>query len=56
MYEASTKLCTDNEIVIGHMMNHALLTAAKKYNRPRLVVALAPLAIRTKQLNRAVGI
>ncbi len=52
VYEATTKLCTD----IGHMMNHALLTAAKKYNRPRLVVALAPLAIRTKQLNRAVGI
>ncbi len=50
MYEASTQLCKDNDIVIGHMMNHTLLTAAEKYNRPRLVVALAPLAIRTKHI------
>ena len=50
MYEASTQLCADNEIVIGHMMNHTLLTAAEKYNRPRIVVALAPLAIRTKHI------
>lgn len=50
MYEASTQLCRDNDIVIGHMMNHTLLTAAEKYNRPRVVVALAPLAIRTKHI------
>ena len=50
MYEASTQLCSDNEIVIGHMMNHTLLTAAEKFNRPRIVVALAPLAIRTKHI------
>lgn len=50
MYEASTQLCINNEIVIGHMMNHTLLTAAEKYNRPRIVVALAPLAIRTKYI------
>ncbi|SFL23342.1 UDP:flavonoid glycosyltransferase YjiC, YdhE family [Nitrosomonas aestuarii] len=50
MYDASTQLCMDNEIVIGHMMNHTLLTAAEKYNRPRVVVALAPLAIRTKHI------
>ena len=50
MYQASTQLCSENEIVIGHMMNHTLLTAAEKFNRPRLVVALAPLAIRTKYI------
>lgn len=50
MYKASTQLCVDNEIVIGHMMNHTLLTAAEKFNRPRIVVALAPLAIRTKHM------
>lgn len=50
MYEASIQLCMDNDIVIGHMMNHTLLTATEKYRRPRVVVALAPLAIRTKHV------
>ncbi len=50
MYEASNQLCKENDIVIGHMMNHTLLTVAEKYNRPRLVVALTPLAIRTKYI------
>ena len=50
MYEASAQLCMDNDIVIGHIMNHTLLTATEKYNRPRVVVALAPLAIRTKHI------
>lgn len=50
MYEASAQLCMDNEMVIGHIMNHTLLTATEKYNRPRVVVALAPLAIRTKHI------
>jgi len=50
MYEASTRLCSDNDIVIGHMMNHTLLSAAEKFHRPRAVVALAPLAIRTRQI------
>ena len=50
MFEASVQLCMDNEIVIGHIMNHTLLTATEKYNRPRVVVALAPLAIRTKHI------
>jgi sterol 3beta-glucosyltransferase len=48
MYQASKKLCVENDLVIGHMMNHTLLTAAEKYKIPRVVVALAPLAIRTK--------
>lgn len=48
MYQASHKLCAENDIVIGHMMNHTLLTAAEKTGCPRVVVALAPLAIRTK--------
>ncbi len=48
MYKASIRLCAENKVVIGHMMNHTLLTAAEKFKRPRVVVALAPLAIRTK--------
>ncbi|WP_211454641.1 glycosyltransferase [Collimonas antrihumi] len=50
MYQASHKLCAENDIVIGHMMNHTLLTAAEKTGCPRVVVALAPLAIRTKYI------
>lgn len=47
MYKASHLLCVGNDLVIGHMMNHTLLTAAEKFNRPRVSVALSPLAIRT---------
>lgn len=50
MYDASRQLCLENDIVVGHMMNHTLLTAAEKFNRPRVSVALAPLAIRTKYI------
>ncbi len=50
MYKASTKLCAENDIVIGHMMTHTLLTAAEKFNRPRVVLALSPLAIRTNYI------
>lgn len=50
MYEASRELCAHNDIVIGHMMNHTLLTAAQKQGIPRIVVALAPLAIQTKYI------
>jgi UDP:flavonoid glycosyltransferase YjiC (YdhE family) len=50
MYQASRELCAHNDIVIGHMMNHTLLTAAQKQNIPRAVVVLAPLAIRTKYI------
>lgn len=50
MYDASRQLCADNDIVIGHMMCHTLLTAAQKRGIPRVVVALAPLAIRTKYI------
>ena len=50
MYQASRKLCAENDVVIGHMMNHTLLTAAEKTGCPRVVVALAPLAIRTKYI------
>ena len=48
MYQASKKLCTENDIVIGHMMNHTLLTAAERFNCTRVSVALAPMGIRTK--------
>lgn len=50
MYQASRELCAHNDIVIGHMMAHTLLTAAQKHKTPRIVVALAPLAVRTKYI------
>lgn len=50
MYAASQSLCADNDIVIGHMLNHTLLTAAELSGRPRVSVALAPLAIRTSEI------
>lgn len=50
MYQASQQLCAENDIVIGHMMNHTLLTAAELHGKPRIVVALAPLAIRTNEI------
>jgi len=50
MWKASKQLCEKNDLVIGHMMNHTLLTAAEKFEIPRVVVALAPLAIRTKYI------
>ncbi len=48
MYEASKKLCIENDLVIGHIVNHTLLTAAQKYNCPRVSLALCPLAIQMK--------
>lgn len=50
MYQASQQLCAENDIVIGHMMNHTLLTTAELHGKPRIVVALAPLAIRTSEI------
>ena len=50
MYVASQALCADNDIVIGHMVCHTLLTAAEISGRPRVSIALAPLAVRTKEI------
>ncbi len=50
MYAASQALCADNDIVIGHMVCHTLLTAAEKAGRPRVSIALAPLAVRTREI------
>lgn len=50
MYAASQALCADNDIVIGHMICHTLLTAAERAGKPRVSVALAPLAVRTSEI------
>jgi len=50
MYAASQALCADNDIVIGHMVNHTLLTAAEIRGTPRVSVALAPLGVRTSEI------
>ncbi|MEN8232983.1 MAG: hypothetical protein ABFR35_09945 [Thermodesulfobacteriota bacterium] len=51
MYAASRTLCTENDLVIGHIVNHTLLTAAQKYNCPRVSLALCPIAIQTKYVS-----
>lgn len=48
MYRASLKLCRENDLVIGHVFGHTLLTAAEKTGCPRAVVALTPSVIRTR--------
>jgi sterol 3beta-glucosyltransferase len=51
MYEASKTLCIKNDIVIGHVINHTLVTAAEKYNCPRVSLAFFPIAIPTKYVS-----
>ncbi len=48
MYKASIKLCSENDMVIHHAVNHTLLTAADKCNCPRAVLILCPIAIESK--------
>ncbi|MBI5674882.1 MAG: glycosyltransferase family 1 protein [Nitrospirae bacterium] len=40
MYEASLRLCQENEIVIGHFIVYPLRAAAEKTGRPYITVAL----------------
>ena len=51
MYEASTSLCRENDLVVGHFFNHTLLTAAEQQKRPRVSVALSPGVVRTKHIS-----
>lgn len=41
MYEASERLCADNDLVIGHYFLYTLGTAAEKHARPYVSVMLA---------------
>ena len=45
MFEASEKLCADDELVIGHFFHYPLNTAAAKHGRPYVSVALVHSAI-----------
>ncbi|MGD9826996.1 glycosyltransferase [Desulfobacter sp.] len=47
MYAASLALGRENDLVISHAVTHTLLTAAEKYNRPRVVLVLCPIVTRT---------
>ncbi len=47
MYRASTELCKENDLVIGHVLCHTLLTASQLHDVKRVVVALTPQVIRT---------
>jgi len=48
MYEASEKLCQDNDIVIGHFAHYPLHTAAEKYRTPHVSLMLAHSILSTK--------
>lgn len=45
MYEASSRLCAENDVVIGHLMCHTLSVAAEKSGCPRVSVALTSNAV-----------
>ena len=47
MDKASMMLCAENDIVVCHFWMHTMLTAATLHNRPRVVVTLCPLNVRT---------
>ena len=47
MYAASTALCAENDLVIGHFWLHTLLTAATLQRVPRVVVHLCPIGVRS---------
>ena len=47
MYEASKKLCQENDLVIGHAVCHTLLTASEQFKCPRISLVLTPLVVRS---------
>ncbi len=51
MYNASETLCKENDLVIGHVVTHTLLTASEKYKCPRATIALCPSAVRSKHIS-----
>lgn len=51
MYEASKKLCQENDLVIGHAVCHTLLTASQKFSCPRISLVLTPLVIRSNYVS-----
>jgi len=51
MYEASKRLCQENDLVIGHAVCHTLLTASQKYNCPRISLVLTPLVVRSNYVS-----
>jgi UDP:flavonoid glycosyltransferase YjiC (YdhE family) len=40
MYEASKKLCSENDVVIGHFLHHPAMTAAEKSGKPYISISL----------------
>jgi len=47
MFEASMRLCTECDVVIGHALCHTLLTASQLTSVPRVAVALSPMLLPT---------
>ncbi|MBI3561125.1 MAG: glycosyltransferase family 1 protein [Gammaproteobacteria bacterium] len=41
MYRAAEKLCQDNDIIIGHYFHYPIQTAAQKFTRPYVSIALS---------------
>jgi len=40
MYEASKKLCMENDLIIGHFLMHPAMLAAEKFSKPYITVFL----------------
>jgi sterol 3beta-glucosyltransferase len=51
MYEASEKLCQENDLVIGHAVCHTLLTASEQFKCPRVSLVLTPLVVRSNAVS-----
>jgi sterol 3beta-glucosyltransferase len=51
MYKASKNLCNESDLVIGHGIHYPLATAAEKFKRPRISVALCPMTIESKYIS-----
>ncbi len=48
MYQVSEKLCTENDVVIGHAASVTLQIASEKYSCPRVSLVLTPLIVKSK--------
>jgi UDP:flavonoid glycosyltransferase YjiC (YdhE family) len=51
MFEAATKLCAENDLVIGHVIVHPLQAAAEISGTPYAMVTLAPINLPSRYLN-----
>lgn len=51
MYAASVQLSQHCDVVVGHAVCHTLLTAAEKFDKPRVSLVLTPLVIKSNYVS-----